>query len=382
MIILLIGGAGFIGSRTALRLLAAGHEPVVLDSFEPQIHGSEPAASPTCRELFGAVEIRHGDTRDLKALQAALSGVEVVYYFPAGTGTGQSMYQVEKYCDINVRGAGVFAEAMMGFRECLQRVIISSSRAVYGEGAATCPEHARVFPKPRSVEAMASGNFETSCPQCGGPIQPEPSLEDDPFLPLSIYGITKLAQERVIATSAAGAGIACLALRYQNVYGPGQSLKNPYTGILGIFTQLAMEGRDIDLFEDAGPTRDFIHIDDVVEYNFRALGCTVPDTLELNVGSGVRSTLRDLAEAVAAGLAKENRSHVSGKFRLGDIRHALADLGKLHAQLGPHRGLSLRDGVKTFTDWVQLQGSGDAGCERFLRSLEEMQAAGLLRNSS
>jgi dTDP-L-rhamnose 4-epimerase len=382
MKILLIGGGGFIGSRTALRLLAAGHEPVVLDCFDPQVHGPEPKASATCRELFGAVDVRVGDTRDAAAVQAALEGVEAAYYFPAGTGTGQSMYQVEKYCDVNARGAGVFAEAMVAARDHLRRVIVSSTRAVYGEGAASCPEHGRVFPKPRLAAAMEAGNFETSCPRCDAPVRPEASREDDPFLPLSIYGITKLAQEQVIATAAAGAGLPCTVFRYQNVYGPGQSLKNPYTGILGIFTQLAAAGREINLFEDALPTRDFVHVDDVVEYNVRALFAESPDAVVLNVGSGVRSTLADLAAAVSAGLGRETPVRVSGQFRIGDIRHAAADLSELTTHLGGHAFVSLKDGVKTFTDWATAEGVEDAGNQNFLRSLEEMRAAGLLRSSS
>lgn len=382
MKILLIGGGGFIGSRTALRLLASGHEPVVLDCFDPQVHGPEPARSATCRDLFGVMEVRVGDTRDASAVEAAFSGVEAVYYFPAGTGTGQSMYQVEKYCDVNARGAGVFAEAMMAAKDRLRRVIVSSTRAVYGEGAALCPAHGRVFPKPRSIRDMEAGNFETSCPRCGSLVRPEASHEEDPFAPLSIYGITKLAQEQILATAAAGAGIPCTVFRYQNVYGPGQSLNNPYTGILGIFTQLAAAGREITLFEDAKPSRDFVHVDDVVEYNLRALGTDTPDSLVLNVGSGERATLADLAAAVAAGLDRDTPVRVSGQFRVGDIRHAAADLTQLRHHLGVHPAISLRQGVKTFTDWACAEGAGDSGTKGFLHSLEEMRAAGLLRSSS
>jgi len=382
MKILLIGGGGFIGSRTALRLLAEGHEPVVLDSFEPQIHGPDPASSPTCRGLFGAMEVRRGDTRDAAALASALRGAEAVYYFPAGTGTGQSMYQIEKYCDINARGAGVFAEALAAHARTLQRVIVSSTRAVYGEGAALCEEHGRIFPKARRTDDLEAGRFETSCPVCGKPVQPEASREDDPFLPLSIYGITKLAQEQIIATTTAGLGLPCTVFRYQNVYGPGQSLQNPYTGILGIFTQLVLSGREINLFEDARPTRDFIHVDDVVEYNLRALNSETADAAVCNVGSGIRSTLTDLAEAIAAGLERPCRTKISGQFRVGDIRHAAADLQRLTAALGDHDFIPLDPGVKTFTDWVAAEGGSEAANERFERSLAEMRKAGLLRSTS
>lgn len=381
MKIALIGGGGFIGSRTALRLLAEGHEPVVFDSFDEQIHGPDPAVSPTCRDLFGAVEIRRGDTRDAAALSAVLDAAEAVYYFPACTGTGQSMYQIERYCDINARGAGVFAEALVAKGRTLRQVIVSSTRAVYGEGAASCAAHGRVFPRARREGDLAAGRFETECPVCGGGISPEPSREGDPFLPLSIYGITKLAQEQIIAT-AAGQDIPCTVFRYQNVYGPGQSLQNPYTGILGIFTQLVLSGREINLFEDAQPSRDFVHVDDVVEYNVRALRISEPQTTVLNVGTGERSTLADLAEAISGALGKPCRAKISGQFRVGDIRHAVADISRLTAVLGAHEFISLARGVQGFTGWAAAEGTSAAANERFDRSLEEMRAAGLLRSSS
>jgi len=377
MKILLVGGAGFIGSQTALRLLEIGHQPVVLDALDPQIHGDDPRNSPTCARLNGKVEVLAGDTRDRAAVEHALRGARAVYYFPAGTGTGQSMYQIEKYCDVNVRGAAVFCELLAAGGHDVSSVVVSSSRAVYGEGAAFCSRHRRIFPEPRRVRDLEGGNFGIYCPQCGELVEPSASIESDDCRPVSIYGITKFAQEQVIEKTAATLGISCTVFRYQNVYGPWQSLKNPYTGILSIFTQLAMGGREIPLFEDARATRDFIHVDDVVEFNIRAIGASGT----YNLGSGVRSTLLDLANAVAAGHDREPRFRVTGQFRLGDIRHAAADLTRLHSGLGPHNFVSLRDGVRTFTRWVAEQGAGKDANARFDDSLREMAVAGLLRQA-
>ena len=381
MRILLIGGAGFIGSQTALRLLELGHEPLVLDLLDPQIHGDEPLKSPTCSLLAGRVEIRQGDTRDREAVEQAMRGVEAVYYLPAGTGTGQSMYQVERYCDINVRGAAVFCEALAAGGHDVSAVVVSSSRAVYGEGAAHCVKHGRIFPRPRRIRDLEAGAFELECPACGAEVVPASSSEEDACPPVSIYGITKLAQEQVIQKTAETLGIGCTAFRYQNVYGPGQSLKNPYTGILSIFTQLAMEGREIPLFEDALATRDFVHVADVVEFNVRALGDGAGGSRILNIGSGVRSTLVDLAGAVAAGLGQEPNFRVTGQFRLGDIRHAAADISALHAALGGHRFVPLAEGVRMFVEWVVREGAGAGANRRFDDSLREMMAAGLLRKA-
>ena len=379
MKILLVGGAGFIGSRTALRLLGAGHTPVVFDPLDAQTHGSDPSASPTLTSLKGKVEVVCGDTRDAGALAAAVSGAEAVYYFPACTGTGQSMYEAGKYCDVNVHGAGVFADVLAVCRDQVARVIISSSRAVYGEGAAECREHGKVFPNQRREEYLSVGRFDSLCPHCGSNVAPLPSSESDPARPVSIYGITKLAQEQIIDCACRSLGISCVTFRYQNVYGEGQSLKNPYTGILSIFTQLLLAGRAIELFEDGKPGRDFVHVDDVVEYNFRALDRPVAEGFVANVGCGVSSSLVDLVGAIAKALDREPAYSVSGRYRMGDVRHAVADLSHLQAAFGQHEFVGLEAGVRAFVEWVRAMGAEPGANERFDRSLDEMRAAGLLR---
>lgn len=377
MNVLLIGGAGFIGSRTALQLLADGHSPVVFDSFDPQIHG-EAGHVP---ELLKNLPVIRGDTRDGDALEKCLREAEAVYYFPACTGTGQSMYRMGNYCDVNVHGAGVFADVLQKFRSQISRVIVSSSRAVYGEGAAECGQHGRVFPKVRQAAEMEAGKFESSCPLCGAAVSPSPSREDDSFGPVSVYGITKLAQEMVIANAAGAAGIASVVFRYQNVYGPGQALRNPYTGILSIFTQLLLGGQPINVFEDGLPTRDFVYVDDVVEYNRRALTAPLSGQVVLNVGTGARKTIFDLVDALGNALGVEARHCVSGDFRLGDIRHAVADSGRLFQTLGPIEFTSLESGVRAFTAWVTSQELSIHANTSFQKSLEEMRGAGLLRTA-
>ncbi len=380
MKVLLIGGAGFIGSRTAFRLLSEGHSPVVFDSFDPQIHGEKGMSHVP--ELRRNLPVMEGDTRDAGALEKALRDAEAVYYFPACTGTGQSMYRAGQYCDVNVRGAGVFADALQKSGSNLSRVIVSSSRAVYGEGAAECGLHGRVFPRARPAAELESARFESTCPVCNAPVSPLPSQEADAFGPVSIYGITKLAQELVVANTAASAGIPAVMFRYQNVYGPGQSLSNPYTGILSIFTQLLLDGQAINVFEDGLPTRDFVYVDDVVTYNCRALTAPISGQVALNVGTGVRKTIFDLVRALGNALSSEPRQFVSGDFRLGDIRHAVADTDLLFQTLGPLDFTPLGTGVQAFTDWVtsqQLSGQANA---TFHKSLEEMRSAGLLRTAS
>lgn len=376
MKVLLVGGAGFIGLHTAARLVLRGHEPVLFDSLDGQVHGA--GAAQSIGRKFPLIV---GDTRDGAALDAALRDVDAVLYLPACTGTGQSMYQVERYSDVNARGAAVFCESLAAVRDRVRRVVVSSTRAIYGEGAAMCAEHGRVFPLSRPVSDLEAGRFECRCPLCHEPVLAEASRETDPAQPVSIYGITKLAQEQLIANICGSLAIPATIFRYQNVYGPGQSLNNAYTGILSIFTQLLLAGREINLFEDGAPTRDFVFVDDVAEYNVRALENDAPGVNVLNVGSGIRATVADLVGALARALGVDARSFVSGQFRLGDIRHALADLTRLETVLGQRDFVPLEEGVARFVEWVRAEGTSADANDRFDRSLGEMQKAGLFRSA-
>ncbi|MEI6357772.1 MAG: NAD-dependent epimerase/dehydratase family protein, partial [Verrucomicrobiota bacterium] len=285
------------------------------------------------------------------------------------------------YCDVNVHGAGVFADVLLKHRSRVSRVIVSSSRAVYGEGAYRCAQHGAVFPKTRSVDAMQQGRFEPVCPVCGLVVEAAASSEGDPVQPTSIYGITKYAQEQVVLNLCAAMGITAVALRYQNVFGPGQSLRNPYTGILSIFSQLLLEKRQINVFEDGLATRDFVYIDDVVEFNLRAGLHAVAGGSVLNVGTGKRQTLLDVVAALADAYGREADFNVSGQFRIGDIRHAAADGTKLREVIGGHAFVGFAQGIKAFSGWVQAEETDRALAQGYLRSLTEMSASGLLKGA-
>lgn len=375
----IIGGAGFIGTRTALKLAGRGHDVKILDVLDSQIHGTDLAASEMLQSIAGQIPVSAGDVRDSTAVQAALEDAEVIYYFAAGTGTGQSMYQVRKYVDVNVLGAAVLGEELARRREQVRRVIVSSSRAVYGEGAYTCEEHGRVYPASRDPKALEQGRFAPLCSQCGSSLAEAASIESDPVQPVSIYGITKLAQEQVILNLCEALSIPTVALRYQNVYGPGQSLKNPYTGILSIFSQLMLQGQPINVFEDGLPTRDFVYVDDIVEYNCRAGEVELAGVHVCNVGTGERQSLIQVVEALAAAYGCEPVFSVSGQFRVGDIRHAAADTARLFQALGSHRFTTFAEGIAQFAGWVRKQDVERDMQGGYVRSLDEMAATGLLR---
>ncbi len=379
---LIIGGGGFIGSATAEALCAGGHDVTIADIFDPQIHGAEYRSTTAFQRLESIAQIHVADVRDRAAIGRLMPETEAVYFFAAGTGTGQSMYQIQRYCDVNVMGAAVFAELLPLHREHLRKIVVSSSRAVYGEGAYRCAEHGRVFPPARPAESMRAGVWEPRCPVCAGDVAPLDSLESDGPFPTSIYGTTKLAQEQILLQTCASLGIPLVAFRYQNVYGPGQALRNPYTGILAIFTQLLIRGDEVNVFEDGLATRDFVHIADIVRCNVRALDLDSVPPRVLNIGSGVRTTLLEVVHALAAALGVEARFRVSGDFRAGDIRHACADLTALTAQLGMQEFIPLAEGVRGLTEWVREQSGGGLAGDAYRQSLDEMRRAGLLGGRS
>src|ERR1051325_5645809 len=262
--ILVTGGAGFIGSQLSLHLVAKGHRVRVIDNLSPQIHGANEESSPLFRSIRGKVEFFRGSVTSRNDLLHVLPGIDPVVHLAAETGTGQSMYAIQHYSDVNIGGTALLLDLIANTPFPVRKIVVASSRAVYGEGKYVCVQHGHVFPPSRSSEDMARGDFGVHCPRCGMPARMAPTDEDTPVRPASVYGITKLTQEQMALTVAKALGISAVAFRYQNVYGPGQSLSNPYTGILSIFSSRIRNGGGINIFEAGEESRDFVFLDDVV----------------------------------------------------------------------------------------------------------------------
>jgi len=350
--VLVTGGAGFIGSRLVERLAEADIAVTVLDNLSPQIHGSDPDQSSTFDRIKGKAEFVRGDIRDRAAVERALTGVTHVVHLAAETGTGQSMYRIAHYCDVNVHGTGVLLDLLSSKRHDVQRVLVASSRAVYGEGSASCPEHGLVMPGQRSERNLAAGDFEAKCPVCGRDTEPAPTDEDAPMKPVSVYAITKQAQELLVMETCKALGIAAVALRFQNVYGPGQSLVNPYTGILSVFSSALLAGQPLNVFEDGHESRDFVFIDDVVEASFAALTREGLEANVINVGSGRRTSVLDVVHALGAAYGKPFDYAITGDYRVGDIRHNYADTTRMREMLDVQARWHLQDGLARFFAWV------------------------------
>jgi Nucleoside-diphosphate-sugar epimerases len=374
--VLITGGAGFIGTRLARRFVDGGHRVTVLDALIPQVHGDDPQnTSPLLRSLEGVATVIEGTVTSTDDLQRALEGITVVVHLAAETGTGQSMYEIDRYVETNVGGTAKLLDLLANQSHGVTRVVIASSRSIYGEGAYLTADGRTVYPAHRADVDMANGDFEVHVAG-EGPLTLIPTDESAKLHPSSVYGITKQMQESLIMTVCPTIGIEPVSLRYQNVYGPGQSLKNPYTGILSIFSTLIRQGKPINIFEDGLESRDFVYIDDVVESTFRA--ATLPDAAghTINVGSGVATTVNEVVGALFAAFGTEVPTTITGNYRLGDIRHNVADTTVLREALGYQARTDFRTGVAHFVEWVLTEPIEESGYER---SLKEMAARSLLK---
>ena len=375
MKVLITGGAGFIGSHLSKVLVQQGFEATILDNLSPQIHGSDGRFSPS---LTGIARCVRGDICDTRLVGELIEHQDVIIHLAAETGTGQSMYAIEDYGRVNVLGTSVLLDRIVNGRpKKLRKLVVASSRAVYGEGEYLCSIHGHVFPAPRTVENMAAGRFEPLCPQCGEDVASVATTEATPFGPSSFYGLTKQMQEQMVLMFAGAIGIDGFALRYQNVYGPGQSLTNPYTGILAIFSNLVRQGKGLNVFEDGRESRDFVYIDDAVSATAACVDPDVHGVTALNVGSGVRTSILDVANAVVHHFKADVPVAVTGAFRVGDIRHNFADLSRIASLTGFTPRWAFEEGVAQFLGWAEGCAASDAG---FDRSLEELKQRGLMQS--
>ncbi|MGA3092561.1 MAG: NAD-dependent epimerase/dehydratase family protein [Terriglobales bacterium] len=368
--VLITGGAGFIGSHVARKLMGAGHEVSILDNFSPQIHGTNSDLSADVRD---SIQLFRGDVRDMGLCARALKGQEVLVHLAAETGTGQSMYRVRHYADVNIGSTATLMELLLTGKYPVRSVLVASSRAVYGEGAARCSEHGVVYPNARTKDDMEAGDFEPKCPFCERATSMVPTPETAPLRPSSLYGLTKQVQEQMVLMYASTLGINGFALRYQNVYGPGQSLKNSYTGILAIFANQARVNGPIYIFEDGQETRDFVYVEDVVEATLRCIEAPTQKPLALNVGTGIPVPVTDVVNRTIAYFSSSSKVTITGGFRQGDIRHNCASVEQLRATLGFVPACRFENGLRHFLAWVGDQPPEDHNYEQSLVEMRKMR---------
>lgn len=376
--VLVTGGAGFLGSHLVRRLSEDGWKVTVLDNLSTQVHGNVEEEEVQAR-LGSDVTFIKGDVCDEEAWKEALREQCAVVHLAAETGTGQSMYMISRYTRVNLCGTSILLDLLVQGMHDVERLVVASSRAVYGEGKYSCVQHGEVFPGSRREEDLERGAFAPRCPYCGEAVTPLATDEDSRLDPISIYAVTKLAQEQYVLTVASGIGIPAVALRYQNIFGPGQSLRNPYTGILSIFSTAMLHNEPISIFEDGMESRDFLYVEDAVEATIRALQRDGLESGAINVGTGQPVKVLDAVQTLAELLAVDADIEITGEYRIGDIRHNFASTDRMKTVLDFEPAWDFRRGVESFTKWVQEQRRGSIENAHYSRSLRELRDLGLLR---
>lgn len=376
--ILITGGAGFIGSNLALTLLKRGYIVTVLDNLSTQIHGKDPDnTSPLYNSIKEKVNFIKGSVISREDWIKAIEGQECIVHLAAETGTGQSMYEIQKYVDTNIGATALLLDILTNIPHGVKKLVVAESRAVYGEGRYYSEELKKyVYPSLRSDKDMSKGDFEVKYTGCRKPLKLVSTTEDSWIHPTSVYGITKQVQGQLVHLVCPSIGIAPVSYRYQNVYGPGQSLSNPYTGILSIFSTRIKNGNEINIFEDGKETRDFVYIDDVVEATILGIEKEEANGQTFNVGTGVAIDVLTVAKTLIKKYGINVPLRVTGNYRLGDIRHNYADITLARTLLGFKPRWTFDAGITEFAKWVNEQ---EVQEDNYEQSIREMKQKGLYR---
>jgi dTDP-L-rhamnose 4-epimerase len=370
--ILVTGGAGYIGSHLVDALVARDYRVTVLDNLEPQVHrsGTWPSyANPKA-------EYVRGDVRDRAVFEPLVLAADAVVHFGAAVSVGQSMYQVDRYVDVNTRGTALLLDILVNAKHNVQKVVVASSIGVYGEGAYQCATHGAVAPAIRAEAQLAARDWEQRCPVCHEHVISVPTPEDKALYRDNIYSMTKYHQEEMVLLIGKTYSIPAVAPRFFNVYGPRQSLSNPYAGVAAIWLSRLMNGKRPVVFEDGGQLRDFVSIHDVVACLVLMVETPGADYLPVNVGSGETVTILDIARTLNRILGTNIEPEVTNVGRKFDIRHNTADITRARTTLGFQPQVSLEQGFSELVEWAKT--TPDVATDFFDKAMGELEQKGLL----
>ena len=349
-LVLVTGGAGFIGSHVVEQFLEAGYPVRVLDKLVDQVHGG---VGP--RYLPSDVEFVRGDINDSDVLRRTLKDVGVIVHDAAEVGVGQSMYEIVRYVHANTSGTAVLLELLANEPHHVEKIVVASSMSTYGEGAYRCERHGVVHPRLRPPDQLARREWGMRCPSCTESVEPVPTSEEKPLFPTSVYAITKLDQELLCLTVGAAYNIPVVALRYFNTYGPRQALSNPYTGAAAIFASRLLNGAAPIIFEDGRQQRDFVHVTDIARANVLAVESEAAHDQALNIGTGRPLSILDVALTLARLLGSSQEPEIVGQFRAGDIRDCYADVSLARDLIGYEPRVTFEDGMRQLVGWLAEQ---------------------------
>lgn len=350
--VLITGGAGFIGSHLTDALLAEGCRVRILDALVPQVHGPN-RSRPSY--LAPEAELLVGDVGDAVACRRAIEGVEAVVHLAAAVGVGQSMYEIAPYVAANTQATAALLQVLSERRHEVRKLVVASSMSIYGEGAYRCPRCGPCAPPLREAAQFEAKRWELVCPSCGETVAPVPTPESKPLAPTSIYAITKRDQEEMCLCIGRAYGIPTTALRFFNVYGERQALSNPYTGVAAIFSACLLNDQAPLIYEDGRQSRDFIHVSDIVQAVLLALDRPEADYRVFNVGTGLATTVAEVAVLLADSLGKRIPPRILQTFRAGDIRHCVADVTQITTALGFRPRTPFQEGMTRLVGWIKGQ---------------------------
>ena len=370
--VLVTGGAGYIGSHLVDRLVGRDYQVTVLDNLEPQVHRSGKWPS----YANARAQYVRGDVRDRAAFEPLVLAADAVVHFGAAVSVGQSMYQVDRYVDVNTRGTALLLDILVNAKHHVEKVIVASSIGVYGEGAYRCAKCGPVAPGIRPAEQLAAKDWEQHCPNCGAHVASIPTPEDKALYRDNIYSMTKYHQEEMVLLIGKTYGIPAVAPRFFNVYGPRQSLSNPYAGVAAIWLSRLLNDKQPVVFEDGGQLRDFVSIHDVVDCLTLMLEQPGADYLPVNVGSGETVTILEIAQLLARILGKSTEPQVTLQGRRFDIRHNTADIARARQTLGFEPRVPLEQGFAELVEWAKT--TPDVAEDFFDKALGELAEKGLL----
>ena len=370
--ILVTGGAGFIGTHIVERLLEKGNEIIIFDDLNRQVHSSH--KRPSSIECKDSLHFIQADIRSKTLLKEAVLACDSIIHLAGMVGVGQSMYEVERYVDINSRGTACLLDLLANEEHSVKKLVVASSVTVYGEGTYKCPKCEKEYhPNIRSKKNLEKGIWDHLCPFCGDALIGRPTNENSLLKPLSLYGITKKHQEEMSLLLGRTYGIPTVALRFFNVFGPGQTLSNPYAGVVALFLSRIMNNQQPLVFEDGEQTRDFVYVKDVVEANMIALQTSACDFDVFNVGSGTPTSIFNVANTISRLCNKDVQPLVTYQRRVGDVRHCFADITKMK-RAGFRAHYQLEDGLKETLQW----GLNETPRDFSSKSIEDLKTHNLI----
>jgi dTDP-L-rhamnose 4-epimerase len=371
MNVLVTGGAGFIGSYICEQLVNKGHQVIVLDNLDPQIHGENPSWPDY---MPNGTENHYGDVRDRKIMRELICRSDAIIHLAAAVGVGQSMYKIEHYCSVSVIGTAILLEEVLRVKDQIHKLIIASSMSIYGEGAYKNLNDQVVYPGSRNLEQLKSGEWELK-DDSGKLLKPIPVTEEKPLKPDSIYAVNKRDQEEMCHAFGRAYEIPTVAFRMFNVFGARQALGNPYTGVVAIFCNKLLKNESPLIFEDGNQKRDFVHVEDVARAYLMALENDDANGYSLNLGSGKSISVKEIAERLSKIMNKNIEPTITNNYRDGDIRHCFGDISLIKEKLGWEPQYDFENGVHTLLEWVLSQ----TDVETIGDSYQELKEMGLLK---